>query len=240
MDLPVSLMNDGGNCMEKENFKKYMLYGLDGKTPFDQCIKNEIVVILLSVLLIYIGIMQSIIFLILGLVPVLAYLIFIIKLKSANKKLYGNDQVIEGVYYILNMGIYSVCLSYIFALAGIEIIYDIFNEKERITAISIIIAGYIIVIFLYKCMIRKLIERNAYGGSTKKLKGGLFFALFGVLGMSTGRILVNVVDYKSAGEIGSIIFLFLSYLCLIGIFNITKYKYLMEHKELWDKGKDKK
>lgn len=225
--------------MEKENFKKYMLYGLEAKTTFNKCLENEIIIILLSALLIYIGIWQSIIFLILGLVLVLAYLIFIIKLKSANKKLYGNDQVIEGVYYILNMGIYSVCLSYIFALAGIEIIYDIFNEKERITAISIIIAGYIIVIFLYKCMIRKLIERNAYGGSTKKLKGGLFFALFGVLGMSTGRILFNVVDYRSGGEIGCILSLILSYLCLIGVFNITKYKYLMEHKELWDKGKDK-
>ena len=88
-------------------------------------------------------------------------------------------------------------------------------------------------------MIRKLIERNAYGGSTKKLKGGLFFALFGVLGMSTGRILFNVVDYRSGGEIGCILSLILSYLCLIGVFNITKYKYLMEHKELWDKGKDK-
>lgn len=84
-----------------------------------------------------------------------------------------------------------------------------------------------------------MIEGNVYGGSTKKLKEGLFFALFGVLGRSTGRILFHVVDYKSAGEIGCIIFLFLSYLYLIGVFNITKYKYLMEHKELWDKGKDK-
>ena len=89
--------------MEKENFKEYLLYGLDGKTPFVQCIKNEIVVILLSILLIYLGIVQSIIFLILGLVPVLAYLIFIIKLKSANKKLYGNDHCNQrnnnGLYY---------------------------------------------------------------------------------------------------------------------------------------------
>ena len=35
--------------MEKENFKEYLLYGLDGKTSFVQCIKNEIVVILLSI-----------------------------------------------------------------------------------------------------------------------------------------------------------------------------------------------
>lgn len=225
--------------MEKENFKKYMLYGLEEKTTFDKCIKNEIVIILLSALLIYIGVKKSIIFFILGLIPILVYLISIIKLKSANKKLYGRDGTIEGVYYIFHAGIYLVCLSYIFALAGIEIIYYVFNENERITIISIIIIGYIVVIFLYNCMVRKLIERNAYGGSAKKLKGGLFFSLFGLLGISTGRILFKMVDYRSSGEIGCILFLFLSYLCLIGIFNITKYKYLMEHKELWDKGMDK-
>ena len=39
--------------IEKENFKKYMLYGLEAKTTFNKYLENEIIIILLSALLIY-------------------------------------------------------------------------------------------------------------------------------------------------------------------------------------------
>ena len=34
MDLPVSLMNDGGNCMEKENFKNFKFFGWQIRKKF--------------------------------------------------------------------------------------------------------------------------------------------------------------------------------------------------------------
>lgn len=52
------------------------------------------------------------------------------------------------------------------------------------------------------------------------------------MGISTGKIFLQGMDDRSARELVCILSLFLSYLCLIGIFNIFKYKYLMEHKEL--------
>lgn len=218
--------------MEKEDMKAFMLYGINGKITFEECIKNEITMVLISILLIYIGINKSVMFLILGAIPGIAYLISIIKLKSINKKPGGKEEIIEGVYYLLHNGISAACYSYIFALAGIEIMCFAFDENERAVIIGIMILGYIVVIFIYTCMIRKLIARNAYDGSAKQLKGGLFFSLFGVLGIIAGRILFGTVDSKSGEKIVCVLAIFLSYLSLIGVFNIFKYKYLMEHKEL--------
>lgn len=211
--------------MEKENFKAYILYGINGKVTFEECIKNEVLIIIISLLLfVTIGRINKI-FLVLGILPVFAYFISVLKLSK-------KGQIIEGVFYLLHMGIFAICFSYIFGLASIEIVYDLFGGNDRITIIGVIIIGYIAVIFLYKYIIRKLIEENAYGSNSKKLKGGLFFTTFGLLGISTGRIFLQGMDDKSARELLCILSLFLSYLCLMGIFNISKYKYLMEHKEL--------
>lgn len=220
--------------MEKENFKNYILYGINGKTTFKECIKNEVLIIIISLLLFVTIGRSSKIFLVLGILPAFAYFISVLKLSK-------KGQIIEGVFYLLHNGIAAVCFSYIFALASIEVVYDLFGGTDRITIIGVIVIGYIAVIFLYKYIIRKLIEENAYGGNSKKLKGGLFFTVFGVLGISTGKIFLQGMDDRSGRVLLCILSLFLSYLCLIGIFNISKYKYIMEHKELLeDLNKDKK
>lgn len=97
--------------MEKEDMKAFMLYGINGKITFEECIKNEITMVLISILLIYIGINKSVMFLILGAIPGIAYLISIIKLKSINKKPGGKEEIIEGVYYLLHNGISAACYS---------------------------------------------------------------------------------------------------------------------------------
>ena len=59
MSLPDSIscsrrgMWEKRKMIEKENFKKYMLYGLEAKTTFNKYLENEIIIILLSALLIY-------------------------------------------------------------------------------------------------------------------------------------------------------------------------------------------
>lgn len=92
--------------MEKENINAFMLYGINGKVTTDECIKNEIIIIFLSVLLIVIGVKKSIIFFILGVVPILSYLVSIIKLKSASKKPGKKEVTIDGVFFILHSGIF--------------------------------------------------------------------------------------------------------------------------------------
>ena len=36
--------------MEKENIKAFMLYGIDDETTFKECIKNEMLIIFISIL----------------------------------------------------------------------------------------------------------------------------------------------------------------------------------------------
>lgn len=153
--------------MEKENFKAYILYGINGKTTFNECIKNGVLIIFISLLLFVTIGRNNKIFLVLGILPIFVYFIATLKLSKKGQK-------IEGVFYLLHSGISLVCFSYIFALASIEIVYDLFDGSDRIIIIGVIVIGYIAVIFLCKYIIRKLIEENAYGGNSKKLMGGLF------------------------------------------------------------------
>lgn len=215
--------------LDKDNFKAYILYGINQKVTFDDCIKNGILILLLSALLIAIGIKKSIAFLFWGIVPILVYLLLVVKLRPKDK---NSGRKEEGLFYILHNGVFLVCLSYIFGLASIKALFYLVDENDRATMAVILIVGYIVVIVLYNYMIRKLIERNVYGDGEKKLKGGLFFSLFGILGIIIGRILINSMEQGKVGELVCTLLVFLSYICLIGIFNISKYKYIMGHKEL--------
>lgn len=66
----------------------------------------------------------------------------------------------------------------------------------------------------------------------RKNKWGPFFATFAVLGMSVSRIFFKNMVERRGTKVACILSLFISFIFLIGILNIFKYKYLMEHKEL--------
>ena len=59
-------------------------------------------------------------------------------------------------------------------------------------------------------------------------------ALCGVLGMSVAKTFLQVqdIDNQQALETVCIICFFISYVCILGIFNLYKYRYLMKHKEI--------
>lgn len=54
----------------------------------------------------------------------------------------------------------------------------------------------------------------------------------GILGVAVARTFLNDISNRKAWEILCILCFFLSYLTLIGIFNIYKYRYLMKHQEI--------
>ena len=218
--------------MEKENIKAFMLYNINESIDVKECIKSGIAITFLSVLSFYFR-MGNTVFLIAGILPILIYSLAVFKLKKGD--------VIEGVHCLLLNGIWAVCSSFIFALISIEIVFITFDENERAGIIGIIIIGYIVVFLLYRYIIRKNIEKNVYGGEKEKIKGLPFFTAFGLLGLSVGKIFLPGMDEKSASKLGCILLQAVSYLCLMGVFNIFKYKYLMEHKELLeDLNTDKK
>lgn len=210
---------------EKENFKEYMLYGIKEKIAFKECVKNEILIILFSLPSIIIGVVDNV-FGLLGILPIIFYLMFIYKLKKG--------QTIEGIRYILHNGVLSICFSFLFGLAGIEILLYLFEEKARVIVISAIVIGYILIILLYIYIIRKSIEKKNCS-NTKKTKGGLFFTLCGIFGITVARVFLSDIDTRKAMELLCILCFFLSYLTLIGIFNIFKFQYLVKHKEMLER-----
>ena len=168
--------------------------------------------------------MKNIVFIILGILPSIIYLITVLRL--------GEEGTFKGVLNILHDGIFSVCLSYIFAMISLELAFHSFEEDERGLVICIMVLGYVSVILLYRHMITRNIKENVYGGEKEKIKGAPFFAIPGALGMIAGRIFLKNMDERSGTKLACILSLLLSFGFLIGIFNIYKYKYLMEHKEL--------
>lgn len=209
--------------MEKENIKAFMLYDIDEETTFMKSIKREILIIIFSIIVIIFS-MNNIIFIILGILPGVIHMISVLKL--------GEEGTVKGVYNILHNGIFAVCQSYILAMISLELAFHSFEKDERGLVICIMVLGYVSVILLYKHMITRNIKENVYGGEKEKIKGAPFFAIPGVLGMIAGRIFLKNIDERSAAKVVCILTLLLSFVFLIGIFNIYKYKYLMEHKEL--------
>jgi len=207
-----------------ESFEKYMLYGIGEKISIKKCIENEILIILFSLPSVIIGVRDHILGL-LVILPIVFYLIFIFKSQKG--------QAIEGVRYILHNGVFSGCFSFIFALTGIEILLYLFEGEKRNIIIGIIIAGYIFVILLYRYIIKKLIE-NKNGSNAKKVNGRFFFILCGIFGITVARIFLNDIETRKAMELLSVFCFFLSYLTLIGIFNIFKFQYLVKHTEISD------
>lgn len=210
---------------ENESFEEYMLYGIKEKISLKKCVENEILIILFSLPSIIIGVRSNILGMLVFL-PIIFYLIFIFKSKKG--------QTIEGVWYILHNGVFSGCFSFIFALTGIEILFYLFEGKERRIVICMISLGYFFVILLYSYIIKKLMIKKDYC-NTRKVKGKLFFILCGILGITVARVFLNAMDTRKALELLCIFCFFLSYLTLIGIFNIFKFQYLVKHQEILEK-----
>lgn len=217
--------------MKKEDIKTFMLYGINRKVTIKECVKDGVLILFFSLISICVG-AGNIIFLLLNLIPLSACVISIFKLKKGD--------TIEGVFYILYSGIFLVCMSYLFAMISIELVYGLFKGTGIGFVMLTMVMGYIAVILLYYYMIRRWIMKNAYSNNPEKLKGGLYFTMIGVLGISTARVFLKGMNDKSGRELLCILSMFISFICMGGIFNIVKFKYLMEHKELLDKSEDKR
>lgn len=209
--------------MEKENIKAYMLYKIDEDVTVMECIKSEIAILVLSMLSLYLG-TGYIVFMILDILPIFVYGISVIKLKD--------EYLIEGVYYILHNGILMLCFSYIFAMMSLEIVFRFLEKDERNLAIGMMVLGYIVAILLYKYTIRKKIKNNEYAGEKEKVKGASFYIAIAVLGAAFARAFLKDMDQISGAKVLCVLSLFVSFVCLIGIFDIARYRYLIKHKEL--------
>lgn len=208
--------------MKEDNFEKYILLGIEERISVPKQIEIGILVILISLPLIVIE-RHNYLFLLLCLFPTLLYLIFVITV--------GKGKPIKGVQYILYNGIFSVSFSWELGLIGIDILLHLFSGKERNIIICVVSVGYVLMFILYGYIIKNQInKKDDY--DIKNTNKGISFILFGVLGGAVARTFLNDISNRKAWEILCILCFFLSYLTLIGIFNIYKYRYLKNHQEI--------
>lgn len=208
--------------MKEDNFEKYILLGIEERISVPKQIENGILILLISLPLIVIE-RHNYLFLLPCLFPTFLYLIFVITV--------GKGKPIEGVQYILYNGIFSVSFSWELGLIGIDILLHLFSGKERNIIICVVSVGYVLMFILYGYIIKNQInKKDDYG--IKNTNKGISFILFGVLGVAVARTFLNDISNRNALEILCILCFFLSYLTLIGIFNIYKYRYLMKHQEI--------
>ncbi len=209
---------------EQENLKKYMLLGIENTTSFKECMKYQILIILMSLPLIAFNIiLKKYLLLVVCSLPIFIHPFCIFKLIK-NKK-------IEGVKEILYSGIMLCCMSFIFALGGIETLIYLFDGKERIILICMVCVSYVLVLKLYEYTIKRQIDKMS-DNKTQKSKIWIPFTLCGALGISAARTFFKDADNETLLVVIFIGCMILSYLFLIGIAFLFKYRYIITHKEI--------
>lgn len=206
---------------DREKFEEYMLYGVKEKISLKKGIENELLIILFSMPSFIMGMKDNISW-VFALLPMIFYLVFIVRFQKERK--------MEGIYYILHNGVFSGCISFVFALTGIKILLYLFQGKERNIFIGIVIVGYVLIILLFSYLMKKIIKRKDYS-KAKKINGRFFFTLCGVLGITVARVFLSGMDTRNALEFLCVLCFFLSYLTFIGIFNIYKFLYFVKQYE---------
>ncbi|MDE7273777.1 MAG: hypothetical protein K2N95_12075 [Lachnospiraceae bacterium] len=210
-----------GRILDKDNFERFILYGIEQYTTIKECIEREFLLLLLSLPLFLLE-RSNWGLLIVDMIPSISYLISVMVLLK-NKK-------IEGADYILHNGILSACMSLVFMLEGIWIVRYLFRGRVRICLLCVITIGYIIVILLYCCIFNKLAKKRESKGM-KKTNGRIFFTLCGLLGISAARIFTRDIDNKAILEMLCVCCFFISYISLLGIFNFVKFYYIIHFEQ---------
>lgn len=214
--------------MMDESFEKYMLLGIERKIFARQYIEYEIFLILLSLPLIIVG-HQCYLLLLPSVLPAIAHTFFIVKI--------GKGKKIEGVKSILYNGVLATCISWLFGLMGIVILSYLYDGKKRMIGLCIVGGGYFLLLFVYGCIVRK-ISRAKKAYHTEAI--GISFTLCGALGGTVASNLLNGASNQQMIEILYTICFFLSYISLLGVFNLYKFRYLMKHQEILIKYQDEK
>lgn len=210
---------------ERDKVEEFISYGINDKITLKECIKNELLIILLSLPSIIIGETYNIsgIF---GLLPIVLYPIFAVKLK--------NGKTIEGIYCILHNGVISLCISFIFAWIGIEIVLNSFQRKFWIIVICIVITGYILAGLLYKFLFVRMVTKRHFNKRKSRVK--ISASVGAILGYCLARTFLKDMDTRKALVLVCILCFSLSYLTLIGIINIFRFQCL-EKQNKSDDGK---
>lgn len=202
--------------LDKDEFEKFLLYGMDGNVSIKKCIENALLILFFSLPLL-IWKWGNFVWLFLGILPFALHIISAIKLSTKGK--------IERENFILYNGIMAINFSLMFALLGIAICLYLFHGEKRIAVIGMLIIIYIIVILLYIYMIKRMIEKKAFSNAQQN-NGIMYTSIFAGLGMLTARTFMSELSNDSAIKILCFCCFILSLAFLLGVVNIVKFYYI--------------
>ena len=133
--------------------------------------------------------------------------------------------------YILFVGIYSFAISIIFYMSFIKTIYFILNIKSLLL-FAFTITFYILILLLSFMMLKKALKTGYFSGTGKK-KGKSIGVVAGMSGAGVflGRMLIGSTNYQTIMIVLAFLFLFLSYIMILGILNIYKYYLIKKYEE---------
>ena len=80
-NLRKYIKNTEKNVTDREKFEEYMSYGVNEKISVKKCLENELLLLLFSLPSIILGVKNNI-FWIIGILPVLVYLVFVVKFQK--------------------------------------------------------------------------------------------------------------------------------------------------------------
>ena len=212
--------------MDKDEFREFIIRGIEGSVSKKECIENVFLLLFLSIPSIILG-RNNIITIILALLPIIICIVNIAKTMK--------NGVIKGKFYILYLGVMATSFSLLLTTGGIWTLTFLVEEQYRVFAIVLVGVGYILTFVLYGCLIRHLIKKKAYS-RMKYTNITISATLFGVLGISTAKIFMGKVKAVSPLEVLCICSFFLSFLFLLGMGNLYKFWYIQNHEEILDEG----
>ncbi len=154
----------------------------------------------------------------LNVLPIIFYPVFAIK----SKKYYAVGETL----LIFHNGVLAECISFIFALISIQIVFILYQGKVRNILVCIIISVYITIILLYIFMYKRIKKEKGNTNIVKKSKVSLFAGVGAILGITIVRVL-NSIDTQKVLELLFVLSFFLSCLLVTGISNIFKFHYLV-------------
>lgn len=203
----------------REEFEECVLDEIKEKITFKRCITNELSIAFLCLLSFAVSEGCTELWL-LNILPIIFYPVFAIK----SKKYYALGETL----LILHNGVLAECISFIFALISIQIVFILYQGKVRNILVCIIISIYITIVLLYIFMYKRTKNEKGHINIVKKSKISPFASVGTILGITIVRAL-NSLDSQKVLELLCVLCFFLSCLLVTGISNIFKFYYLVEY-----------
>ena len=215
-----------GMKVDKDEFEAFIRFGIEGSVTRGSCVQTAIICYLFLPLLLTFPLIlatQNVAVLLgLAFLPFLLYVVSVIRLMKNGR--------IEGEYYLLYNGINAIGLTWILGMGGMGMLALAFEGRERILAIVAVCVVYILVLVGYTVWIIHLIRKKVYS-SKKYTQTYIGTTAFAVMGTFAAPFIVGVCNIHNIPPalIASVCFFFVSFLGMLGIFNVYKFWYIRKY-----------